>query len=115
MARFADPQILQRVAEVPQKRLLDWSEGVSLERRSAHTLDELRHRSTVDRLELATACRRRARLLLEVQPPLYRDAISRFYYATYHALRAVVYFAEKGDDYNGHTELQQRVPGDLPD
>lgn len=95
--------------------MADWSDGVSLEARSGRTLQELRHRCTADRFTLALDCRRRALALSQQQPPMFRDAASRSYYATYHALRAVVYFVECGDDHSGHSDLQQRIPADFPE
>jgi uncharacterized protein (UPF0332 family) len=112
------PQIpaprLLRVATAKKQLLQDWREGVSLESATGHTLDALRQRATADRLQLAYDLRRRGNILMGLQPPLYRDAVSRFYYAMYHAMRAVVYFVEAGDDHQEHRELPLKTPPDFP-
>ncbi len=113
MAQFADADILQRVSEASQKLRANWNEGISLEGRSGHTLDELRHRSVADRLALAQDARRRARLLHTLNPPMHRDAISRYYYSLYHAFRAVAYFVNDGDDYEEHSRLPTGIPDDF--
>jgi uncharacterized protein (UPF0332 family) len=114
MARFADPRLLQRVAEAEAKLVRGWREGVSLEARSGHTLDELQQKVAAQRIGLANDFLARGRLLLLHNPPLYRDATSRFYYAAYHAFRSVTYFATGGDDHEGHSELPTRLPTDFP-
>jgi uncharacterized protein (UPF0332 family) len=115
MAQFADPRILHRVAEAPSRRFADWKEGVSLEARSGKELDDLHQRATADRIQMALDFRRRATALLAQQPPMHRDAISRNYYAIYHAFRAAVFFITRGDEHNGHSELQKQIPDDFPD
>jgi uncharacterized protein (UPF0332 family) len=114
MSRFADPQILHRVASADAKQLANWKEGVSLESRSSKQIDDLRQRATADRVDMAVAFRRRAAILLNQHPPMCRDAISRYYYSVYHAFRAVVFFNSNGDDHNGHSDLQKQVPTDFP-
>lgn len=51
--------------------------------------------------------------MLKMRPPLYRDAVSRYYYSMYHAMRAVVFYVEYGDDYQAHSELPNRTPTDF--
>ncbi len=114
MAQYADPRMLQRFAEAKKKMLDDWGEGVSIAARSGHSLEELRHRVVVDRVALAAGCRARGARLLQVDPPLYRDAISRFYYSTYHSFRAVVFFRFGGDDHEKHSDLPSHLPPDFP-
>lgn len=52
--------------------------------------------------------------MLRVAPPMYRDALSRYYYSMYHAMRAVVFFVEDGDDFQGHSKLPGKTPDDFP-
>ncbi|WP_280433060.1 HEPN domain-containing protein [Nocardia brasiliensis] len=40
----------------------------------------------------------------------YRSAISRHYYAMYHAARAIVFAEEKGDDHEKHNVLPRHLP-----
>jgi uncharacterized protein (UPF0332 family) len=103
-----------RVTTAKKQVILGWQEGVSLASESAQTIEELRQRAAADRLQLAFDCRRRANHLISASPPLYRDAISRYYYAMYHAMRAVVYFVERGDDHQEHRELPPMTPSDFP-
>jgi uncharacterized protein (UPF0332 family) len=49
-----------------------------------------------------------------MDPPINRDAVSRFYYGAYHAFRGVIYFTTQGDDHDGHTELAKFIPRDFP-
>ncbi|MFF3712380.1 HEPN domain-containing protein [Streptomyces phaeochromogenes] len=44
----------------------------------------------------------------------YRSAISRHYYAMYHAARAVVFAESGGDDYERHNILPRNLPPTLP-
>lgn len=52
---------------------------------------------------------------MQTSPPLYRDAVSRFYYGMYHGLRAVSYHFHGGDDHEAHSELPRYVPAGFPD
>ncbi|WP_157871729.1 MULTISPECIES: HEPN domain-containing protein [Frankia] len=45
-----------------------------------------------------------------IRESYYRSAISRHYYAMYHAARAVVFAVEKGDDFERHSELPRHLP-----
>lgn len=115
MPEFAPRDVLSRVATATKKNLTDWNEGVSLAARSNKTVEDLRHRVTSDRLGLATECRRRARKLVELKPPMYRDAISRYYYCLYHTFRAVAYYVTPGDDSQEHKTLPGAIPDSFPD
>lgn len=94
--------------------LSNWREGVSIEDRTGAEIQELFERVVADRMDLAYRCRRSGKRVLDSAPPMYRDAIGRFYYAMYHSMRAVVYFVNRGDDFEAHSELPQRVPDDFP-
>jgi uncharacterized protein (UPF0332 family) len=108
-------EILQRVSTTKKKLILDWKDGVSIESRSKSTIDGLCLAVTADRMSLAGQCYRRACRLHGLTPPLYRDAISRYYYAIYHAFRAVAFFKTRGNDFDDHSTLGQGIPHDFPD
>ncbi|MFD3821594.1 HEPN domain-containing protein [Streptomyces sp. NPDC058625] len=74
---------------------------------------DLQHQSCADRIRLAKTFLNSADRLMKVRPPEYRSAISRYYYSMYHALRAVVYFHEGGDDKESHSTLPGAVPNDF--
>jgi uncharacterized protein (UPF0332 family) len=115
VAEFAPAEVLQRVGTATKRNLTDWQEGISIESRSGKSLEVLRHRATADRLALAAECRNRARRLENVDPPMYRDAISRYYYCLYHAFRAAVYFVAGGDDHQEHKALPGAISDSFPD
>jgi uncharacterized protein (UPF0332 family) len=64
-----------------------------------------------DRLELAGNHLRTADTL--AQSTLYRSAISRYYYAMYHAARAICFGYYKGDNYQRHGVLPNNLPPTL--
>ncbi|MFK0214786.1 HEPN domain-containing protein [Streptomyces sp. NPDC090298] len=45
----------------------------------------------------------------------FRSAISRHYYAMYHAGRAIVYATNRGDDFERHHILPRNLPSGLPE
>ena len=45
---------------------------------------------------------------------MYRIAVARFYYAMYHALRAVIYLEYDGDDHEEHRHLPTKEVPSLP-
>jgi hypothetical protein len=111
--RFADPERLRRVSEGTARDHGLWTEGVFLEGDTGRTLDELRDRAASDRLALAAACIRRAAAMMRARPPMYRDAVSRSYYAMYHAWRAVAFYVHGGDDHQEHKRLPDFDPPGL--
>lgn len=112
MAKFASSTTLRRVSTATKKLIDGWSEGRHLETESAHTLEELRARVASDRVGLAKALLRNAERLAAQLPPLYRAAVSRGYYATYHAMRAAAYVFHGGDDHQEHKTLP-KAPTDM--
>jgi uncharacterized protein (UPF0332 family) len=114
MSSFASSTTLLRLSKAEKRMLNAWREGVHLEASSGHSIEELRHRSTADRLGLARSFRRQGDRMLGVAPPMYRDALSRYYYSMYHAMRAVVFFVEDGDDFQEHSKLPGKTPDDFP-
>jgi len=115
MSAYAPQKMLQRVSLAKKRDIEHWNEGLHLEKNSGRTIADLRQRAIADRWTLANSFRRNADRMMALEPPLYRDAISRYYYAMYHAMRSVVYFAEGGDDYQAHSNLPGHAPADLAD
>src|ERR1044071_3277498 len=71
-------------------------------------LATLVRQATSDRLQLAGAHLRAGDNLLFAAN--YRSAISRYYYAMYHAARAITYAAHQGDDHERHSILPRNLP-----
>ena len=110
MARLPKERLL-RITQARKSVLANWHEAILLESQSTKTITELTLAAAADRFKLAVDHRRHARRLLAT--PLYRSAVSRYYYAMYHAMRACVFVAHGGDDHQGHTELPQHIPNDF--
>ncbi|MCL5043684.1 MAG: hypothetical protein M1336_00085 [Deltaproteobacteria bacterium] len=105
---------LNRVGKAKRDEVNQWREGVSLERRAQRTIADLMVVVTTARFQLAQQCRADGNGLLNTNPPRFRAAVSRYYYAMYHAMRACVYLSHGGDDHEAHVVLPQKVPGDFP-
>ncbi len=104
---------LNRVATILKDTAATWEEGVSLERESGVSIQQILIRVAVGRWRLADSFRKQANKLVSGAHPLYRSAISRYYYSMYHAVRACVYLETKGDDYQQHSELPKHIPPTL--
>lgn len=115
MARYAPKDVLAAAERASSQEIKAWKRGVFIEQRSGRSIDEIHARAVIDRIQLASHLRRRGKNLMEAQPPQHRDAISRFYFSMYHAMRAVVAYANKGDDGLSHAKLPEQAPGDFPD
>lgn len=76
-------------------------------------LDQLIQKATSDRFLLAGEHLRAGDQLIFANQ--YRSAISRHYYAMYHAARSIVYADLRGDDYERHHVLPRHLPAKLPD
>ena len=50
-----------------------------------------------------------------MKPARWRDAISRSYYAMYHAARSIAYVAHGGDDNEAHESVYKAIPADFVD
>ena len=50
---------------------------------------------------------------MKPRPALYRSAISRYYYAMYHAMRACVFISNSGDEHEEHSRLPLQVPSNF--
>ena len=102
------------VAQSPNKQIGHFRAGASLEKRTGYTIDEIVAKSTTDRVQFAGVLLKASQKALRLRPPEYRIAISRGYYAMYHAFRAVVFFAMDGDDHQKHSQLPDHIPTDFP-
>lgn len=105
---------LIRLVEGTSEQINYWKEGVSLQKDSGRTIPELINRTAADRWYFAYEHRHNANKLLKSKPPLYRSAISRYYYSMYHAMRACVFVFHGGDDYQEHGKLPLHIPSDFP-
>ena len=105
---------LNRLAKATNEQIKYWKEGVSLQNDSGQTVPQLINKAVADRWHFAYEHRHNANKLLKSKPPLYRSAISRYYYAMYHAMRACVFVFNEGDDHQQHSELQSHIPKDFP-
>lgn len=114
MPTFAPDWALTQVLKASKDNLAQFRQGIALEKQTSRTIEELQHRGCADRLELARLMLDAGNKLTRARPAHYRSAISRYYYAMYHASRAVVYFAHGGDDFEEHSRLPGYFPGDFP-
>ena len=113
MPPFANSENLLRVSKAKKLEIERWQEGLYLESKTGHTLKELVDRAAADRLLLASSFLRDAGRLVSENPPLYRAAVSRSYYAMYHAMRAAAYVFHGGDDHEAHQTLPGKAPTDM--
>jgi uncharacterized protein (UPF0332 family) len=104
---------LQRVSISVKKTIQYHKEGVSLEADSAQTIDQIMLKVAADRWHLATRHRATANRLMNGDPPSFRDAVSRYYYAMYHSLRACLFSYHRGDDFQKHSDLPLNIPPDF--
>ncbi len=114
MSLSASERSLLRLSQARRADLVFFKEGVYLERVSGRAIDDLRHQACADRLQLAEDFLGSADRLMRIRPPMLRVAVGRYYYAMYHAMRAVVYFQTPGDDHEQHSILPGRTPNDFP-
>ena len=114
MPRVLPNNRLIRLTEATNAQINYWKEGVSLQKDSGRTIPELISKAAADRWYFASDHRRNANKLLKSKPPLYRSAVSRYYYSMYHAMRACVFVNHQGDDYQQHGQLPQYIPSDFP-
>ena len=113
MAQVLSNNRLNRLATAANKQIKDWKEGVSLQNDSGQPLPQLIITVAADRWRLAYEHRHNANKLLKSKPPLYRSAISRYYYSMYHAMRACAFVYHQGDDHEEHKKLPMRIPDDF--
>jgi len=104
---------LIHISKATKLEISNWKEGVSIENDSKLSISELVCFIASDRWQLASDHKGQADLLLQEELRLYRSAISRYYYAMYHAMRACIYIFHGGDDYQEHAKLSQYIPSDF--
>jgi uncharacterized protein (UPF0332 family) len=88
--------------------------GVHITTISDATIEQLIENAARDRYRFAQQFLRSAARALGDKKPQHRLAVSRAYYAMNHAARALVYFVERGDDHEAHSELPKHLPKDFP-
>lgn len=113
--RSDDESRLLRVCTSGNVRLMTFREGVSLESSLGRSIPDLIAQVTTDRLQFADQRVAEGDKLLRLRPQMNRLAVGRFYYGMYHAVRAVVFFVNEGDDSQAHSELPKGLPPDFPD
>jgi uncharacterized protein (UPF0332 family) len=106
---------LQRLSELVAREISLLKEGVSIEAALSRTVDDAMHQAIADRLSLADDFLAMADRLRRARSDLARAAVARYYYAMYHAFRAVAYQAGRGDDHQEHSQLPRWIPDDFPD
>lgn len=113
MALSPTDSALLRVSKASSRDFRSFGEAVHLTTTTGRTVDELCDQACADRLRLARHFVESGDKLLALRPSQSRSAISRYYYGMYHAMRAVVYFVEKGDDHQDHSALPKKTPHDF--
>lgn len=113
MPRILNNERLIRVTQAKNVVIKNWEEGISLQRDSRRSIPQLISNAAVDRWRLAYEHRHNANKLLGLATPLYRGAVSRYYYSMYHAVRACVYIHHRGDDHEKHSILPMHLPPDF--
>lgn len=113
MATLTESELLL-ISKSNQDKLKNFSDGAQLVRRSRVSIKQLQVRVAKDRLKLARLQLRDARAATTTTPKLGRTAVSRAYYAMYHAARAATYLSFGGDDHEGHSVLPTKFPADFP-
>jgi uncharacterized protein (UPF0332 family) len=103
------------ISKAKLEKLKNFADGVNLCRRARSSIPRLRSRVAKDRLKLARSQLGDAVRAASLTPRLRRAAISRAYYAMYHAARAATYLSYGGDDHEEHSALPSKLPSDFPD
>lgn len=114
MALSQAERALLRVTKATAQQLRNYDEASHLTTATGLSLAQLRDRACADRLALSEHFTIAGDKLLRSRPSQTRSAISRYYYGMYHAMRAVVYFVERGDDHERHSVLPGKTPADFP-
>lgn len=104
---------LNRLAKSNRATTSAWKEGVSLESDTGATIQNILMRLAAARWRLAYSFKNEANRLMQLSPPMYRSAISRYYYSMYHATRACVFIDNEGDDHEAHSQLPTHIPATL--
>jgi len=113
MPKVLPAKRLLRVSLATTQLISFWNEGVSLAKDSGQSVEQLLHKVAADRWGFAAIQHAHAGTLMKQSPPVYRSAISRYYYGMYHAMRACVFLAYPGDDHQDHSKLPLNIPKDF--
>lgn len=105
---------LQRVSTADKKTIKYFGEGASLATAFGKSIEDVRHQAAADRLKLGEHFLRIAKRMSNLPRCDWRSVIGRYYYAMYHSMRAVSFYAYGGDDYQEHSKLPQKIPDDFP-
>lgn len=114
MVRRITESELLLVSKSNQEKLRNFTDGVRLAQRSGRTIKQLQIQAARDRLSLARLQLKDATYAARGAPNFGRAAVSRAYYAMYHAARAASYLSFGGDDHEAHSTLPQKFPSDFP-
>lgn len=106
---------LLALSKARKQKLESLHQGARIVEDTGRPLKELKQQVCADRVALAEQFAAAGDRLLRTRPPEYRSAISRYYYSMYHAMRAVVYYVNDGDDHEQHSELPRHTPSDFKD
>lgn len=106
---------LLSVSEAKKANLDHWRNGVRLEADGGCSISDLVQQTVRARLILAEEMRRQGHLVWNLNPPIFRLTVNRFYYALYHATRSLVFYVHGGDDHQEHKVVPAYIPSDFPD
>ena len=106
--------VLLRVGKAKKQHLDLWRHGVLMVESTGHQIDDLARLAAADRWQFANRRKREADRLLVANPPFYRAAVCSYYYAMYHAMRAIAFVHHRGDDHQEHRVLPSKTPQDFP-
>jgi uncharacterized protein (UPF0332 family) len=110
-----DNDLLVLLTQAKKNKFDDLKLGVTLEKKSGHSIDELREHAIRDRLRFAQQILNTTKKIAKIHSKEHRLTTVRSYYALYHAARALVYFCEGGDDHEEHSKVATKLPNDLPE
>jgi len=113
MSLSARDKVLLYVGKAESKTLAAIKSGPGIEAAQQTTILDLSHQACADRLLLGVTMLDSGDRFLRSRPPMFRMAVSRYYYSMYHSMRAVCYFAHEGDDHEEHSVLPTKTPTDF--
>lgn len=110
-----EDRLLLLVTQAKKEAIDGYKLGVVLAKRSGLTVEQLTENAVKDRLAFAERTLKTAKSLSRSFKSQYRLSIARSYYAFYHTARALVFYAEGGDDHEAHSKVADKIPSDFPD
>lgn len=114
MPKLPDANLLE-ITKSDAKTINSFRFGVHLYKTSGREIQELTEDACKDRFEFAQRVLESARMASKWSKPQHRVVLARAYYAMYHAARAVVFYSQRGDDFQEHSSLPKYIPKDFPD